>query len=190
MKALTLHQPWASLIACGRKRIETRSWKTDYRGPLAIHAGKGTWNPLDFPGRIEPDALGQDVYWLPEPWTEEEQVAAGLPPDGDLCGFPLPLGAVVATCTLGHCIPMVLAGSGCQDAHVRLDPEYTMTAQVLIPDPAGRCGWAEPVDISDQLPFGDFGPGRWAWMLAEIRAVWPPIPARGRQGCWEWEKPV
>jgi hypothetical protein len=38
MKALTLWQPWASLIAWGEKQYETRSWKTDYRGPLAIHA--------------------------------------------------------------------------------------------------------------------------------------------------------
>ena len=41
MKALTLTQPWATLIAIGAKRIETRSWATDYRGPLAIHAAKG-----------------------------------------------------------------------------------------------------------------------------------------------------
>ena len=40
MKALTLIQPWATLIALGEKRIETRSWKTLYRGELAIHAGK------------------------------------------------------------------------------------------------------------------------------------------------------
>lgn len=41
MKALSLTQPWASLVALGAKRIETRSWSTDYRGPLAIHASKG-----------------------------------------------------------------------------------------------------------------------------------------------------
>jgi activating signal cointegrator 1 len=41
MKALTLTQPWASLVAIGAKRIETRSWYTAYRGPLAIHAAKG-----------------------------------------------------------------------------------------------------------------------------------------------------
>ena len=41
MKALTLTQPWATLVAIGAKRIETRSWRTDYRGPLAIHAAKG-----------------------------------------------------------------------------------------------------------------------------------------------------
>jgi hypothetical protein len=38
MKALSLIQPWASLIHDGRKTIETRSWSTKYRGELAIHA--------------------------------------------------------------------------------------------------------------------------------------------------------
>ena|ERR1700679_2578027 len=38
MKALTLWQPWASLIAMGEKKVETRCWQTKYRGPLAIHA--------------------------------------------------------------------------------------------------------------------------------------------------------
>jgi hypothetical protein len=38
MKALTLWQPWASLIAQGEKKVETRSWCTKYRGDLAIHA--------------------------------------------------------------------------------------------------------------------------------------------------------
>jgi hypothetical protein len=36
MKALTLIQPWASLVAIGAKRVETRGWRTSYRGPLAI----------------------------------------------------------------------------------------------------------------------------------------------------------
>jgi hypothetical protein len=39
MKALTIWQPWASLIVEGSKDIENRSWSTDYRGPLLIHAG-------------------------------------------------------------------------------------------------------------------------------------------------------
>lgn len=41
LKALTLTQPWASLIASGAKHIETRGWRTEYVGPLAIHAAKG-----------------------------------------------------------------------------------------------------------------------------------------------------
>ena len=38
MKTITLWQPWASLMADGRKLIETRSWGTNHRGPLGIHA--------------------------------------------------------------------------------------------------------------------------------------------------------
>lgn len=38
MKALTLWQPWASLVAMGEKKIETRCWTTKYRGELAIHS--------------------------------------------------------------------------------------------------------------------------------------------------------
>jgi hypothetical protein len=40
VKALTICQPYAELIARGEKVIENRTWATDYRGPLAIHAGK------------------------------------------------------------------------------------------------------------------------------------------------------
>lgn len=36
MKALSVKQPWASLIATGHKTIETRTWKTNYRGPILI----------------------------------------------------------------------------------------------------------------------------------------------------------
>ena len=38
MKAISLLQPWATLVSIGAKRVETRSWRTDYRGPIAIHA--------------------------------------------------------------------------------------------------------------------------------------------------------
>ena len=40
MKAITLHQPWATLVAEGKKVYETRSWPPKYRGTIAIHAGK------------------------------------------------------------------------------------------------------------------------------------------------------
>ena len=41
MKALSLLQPWATLVVMGLKQIETRSWQTAHRGPLLIHASKG-----------------------------------------------------------------------------------------------------------------------------------------------------
>ena len=39
-RAISLLQPWATLLVSGQKKIETRSWKTLYRGPIAIHASK------------------------------------------------------------------------------------------------------------------------------------------------------
>ena len=41
MKVLTLKQPWATLVAEGIKKYEFRSWKTNYRGKVLIHAGTG-----------------------------------------------------------------------------------------------------------------------------------------------------
>ena len=53
MRALSLYQPWATLIACGVKRVETRSWSTAYRGLVAIHAGKlWTREQRVFTGRL------------------------------------------------------------------------------------------------------------------------------------------
>ena len=36
--ALSIRQPWAWAIVHGGKRIENRSWRTSYRGPILIHA--------------------------------------------------------------------------------------------------------------------------------------------------------
>lgn len=41
MKALTIKEPWASLIIEKYKKYEFRSWKTKYRGKILIHAGLG-----------------------------------------------------------------------------------------------------------------------------------------------------
>lgn len=41
LKVLTLRQPWATLVAEGIKKYEFRSWKTNYRGKVLIHAGMG-----------------------------------------------------------------------------------------------------------------------------------------------------
>src|SRR5689334_4415085 len=86
MKAITLHQPYATLIAIGAKRIETRSWPTRYRGPLAIHAAR---------------VLGPQARALcsHEPFRSALARAGYASPDA------LPLGAVVATCRLVDCLP-------------------------------------------------------------------------------------
>lgn len=41
MKTLTIKQPFATLIVEGLKEYEFRTWKTNYRGEILIHAGKG-----------------------------------------------------------------------------------------------------------------------------------------------------
>ena len=45
MKAISLHQPWASMIARGIKDIETRTWSTEYRGELLICSTKKPYIP-------------------------------------------------------------------------------------------------------------------------------------------------
>lgn len=76
MKALTLTQPWASLVACGAKKVETRSWGTSYRGPLAIHAAKG------FPAAARVFARTLHAEGIIDKWES------------------LPVGMIVATCRL------------------------------------------------------------------------------------------
>jgi hypothetical protein len=62
VKALTVRQPWAWAAIYGGKDVENRRWKTTYRGPLLIHAGKDAdpggaesllWTMAD------PEAFGQ-----------------------------------------------------------------------------------------------------------------------------------
>lgn len=108
MKAMTLTQPWASLVAIGAKRIETRSWGTNYRGPLAIHAAKGL-TPV---GGLE--GL-KDLCQTP-PFCDE-LLAAGIHFATDL-----PRGGVLAVCALVTCI--------------RLDDDLTVRDVLLLPSAA------------------------------------------------------
>ena len=47
-KVLTIKEPWATLIINGYKKYEFRSWKTNYRGKILIHAGKGKDKDFNF----------------------------------------------------------------------------------------------------------------------------------------------
>ncbi len=85
MKALTLHQPWATLLAVGAKRIETRAWTTAYRGPLAIHAGLSTEN----------------IEYAFEPPFKDVLARHGIMGVSDL-----PLGAIVGVVNLVEVVPV------------------------------------------------------------------------------------
>lgn len=92
MKAITIWQPWASLLISGKKEYETRSWSTACRGPIAIHAAKR-------PVRRTLDALaagGNESGWS----ALEELDSLFLHP-GAL--DQLPTGAVVGTAILTRC---------------------------------------------------------------------------------------
>lgn len=88
MKAITICQPYAELIARGDKRIENRTWPTMYRGPLLIHAGKSRqWLTDD-----GPDLDPRENYGVP---LAEMQ-----------------FGAVVATARLANCVKVDAIHSG------------------------------------------------------------------------------
>lgn len=91
MKAISLWQPWASLVAIGAKKIETRGWSTSYRGPLAIHAAKHWTKDLG-------------SMCLKEPFYSRLAAVGFCGITRRLCG--LPLGAVVATCRLARVEPI------------------------------------------------------------------------------------
>jgi hypothetical protein len=40
MKCLSIRQPWAWAILHADKDVENRTWATDYRGPILLHAGQ------------------------------------------------------------------------------------------------------------------------------------------------------
>lgn len=62
MKALSIKQPWASLVAAGYKTIECRTWKNSYRGTLLICSSKGDVKIND--GLVAPGGMALAVVEL------------------------------------------------------------------------------------------------------------------------------
>ena len=143
MKTLTLTQPWATLVALEAKRIETRSWCTSYRGPLAIHAAK----------RMPKAAISLCWDTLFRTALEAGGYRPGSSPTTN--SFGLPLGAVIAVAVLIDIQPITLENRP-------TEPEYS---------------------------FGDYAPGRFAWILQDVYRLPDPVPAKGRLGLWEWTSP-
>jgi hypothetical protein len=152
MKALTLTQPWATLVAIGAKTIETRSWYTSYRGPLAIHAAKAMpaaaralCGERPFRDVLEPAGLVDYGH-------AAERFAA------------LPRGAIIAVTYLGSVWRIH------QPQWVELVRELRAPGQELPPH---------------EEVFGNYAPGRYAWMLHNTHALPEPIPCRGALGLWD-----
>jgi len=143
VKALSFRQPLATLVALGAKRLDTRSWRTSYRGPLAIHAAKRMTK------------AESSLCWQ-EPFRTTLEAGGYKPGEGSTSNpFGLPLGAVIAVAVLIDIQPIPLENRP-------MEPEYS---------------------------FGDYGPGRFAWILRDVYRLPDAVPARGRLGLWEWTPP-
>ena len=91
MKAITIWQPWATLVITGAKSFETRSWAPQHRGPLVIHAGK-KWT-----------AALKDLCFT-EPFCNALSIAAALTKWTET-GPELPLGALLGVVEVVECHP-------------------------------------------------------------------------------------
>lgn len=148
MKAITILQPWASLIACGAKQIETRGWKTSYRGPIAIHAAK------------DEDKKKERIRHIV---FRAEQYGIALP--------ELLFGKVIAIAELVDCVRV--------EKFVRKNNSIIVRA--LLEN--GQ------IISAQEESLGDFTPGRYAWILDNVRPI-DPVPAKGQQRIWEWKREV
>jgi activating signal cointegrator 1 len=157
MKAITLWQPWASLIAVGVKRFETRSWpppRSCLGQRFAIHAAK----------KPEPRSMAFTV-------DVEAAIERGLQLKSGLWQT-LPFGAVVCTATL------VEAYQVRRWTHSTGDIEFSGSV--------GGSRTVGMTLSSDELLYGDFQQGRWLWEFSDVKRLVPAIPARGMQGIWMW----
>ena len=146
MKALTLTQPWATLVAIGAKKIETRSWNTNYRGKLAIHAAKGFPQDAQHLCFVVPfrDYLG-DYVKLNETYFGKHK---------------FPLGAVIATCDLVKVI-RIYANSNVPGKPELMFGDYSV----------GRYMWIlENVEVFPEPIPAKGALGLWDWSGLTLRA--------------------
>ena len=141
MKTLTLHQPWASLIADGRKTIETRSWpppRALVGERIAIHAGR----------RIDMPPSETDIP-LSEKWFP---------------GQFLPLGAIICTARIDD-FAHVRTGSACRRAWWSRRRVYTRVPEDEFGDfSPGRYLWKlSAVEAVSPVVYISGQQGLWDW---------------------------
>jgi hypothetical protein len=111
VKCLSVRQPWAWAIIHGTKDIENRNWKTDFRGLLAIHAGKALDMKID-----ELADMARGDYG--EPWTS---MALGYGNAYDSIGDDDPRGAIIGVVEVVGCTPSYACDSPWKAGP---DPDY------------------------------------------------------------------
>lgn len=183
MKAISLWQPWASLIAAGVKPFETRHWAPPdwlVGQTIAICAAKkiGKENrafacDLMFGQVCDRDADINDGFDLA---AKVEATWAGEDCPDELMGIfgqaTMPIGCVVATATLTGAFQLGEPAEG------TARPAMSVTRR-MISRPFPEC-FTVKVD-----EWGDYSPGRWAWLFQNVKAITPPVPVIGRQGIFD-----
>lgn len=103
MKAITIWQPWASLLVMGAKLYETRSWATNYCGPIAIHAAaKPVQRTID---ELVRGTIAATVDDLDDSYRRTlERFDRLFPSPAEL--YQLPTGAIIGTARLVRCNPI------------------------------------------------------------------------------------
>ena len=162
MNAITIWQPWATLLACKVKKYETRSWGTSYRGPIAIHAA--VLNPFKAIKPVSNEAVIEMRNALKE--------IGILTPDTDF--RVLPRGCVIATAELINCWRIVYhPGTNIDVAkHIPIGAELDV--------PKHHPDFEKYIVPTEQeMMFGDWTPGRFAWEFSNMTMLLTPIPAKG-----------
>jgi hypothetical protein len=146
-------------VAIGAKRVETRSWQTAYRGPLAIHAAAGL-GPVG--GKKGLTLTCARKYFLPALDVVMPKHLRGIGSPASIADL-LPRGAIVAVCILVDC---------------RAAPGYLAAGWEYYDGRIWRL-------TEQERAFGDYSPGRYAWLLADVRPLPEPIPCKGALSLWE-----
>lgn len=172
MNRIVLDQPHATLVVIGEQRILTYDYPAAEMligQRLIIHAG------LKIPvfglsvGRfsIGTGPSGEPV--LMESFTAND----GLPA---IRCHPLPLGAVVATAVLANCVPVSAHVLGPNPQRMYLQRGDGRPGRIYLYGAHPEQGKGGGEDITDQLPYGDFTVGRWAWLLDSVEPVTEKCP--------------
>lgn len=155
MKALSLHQPYVRYIVLDGKRVETRDWGTPFRGEVAIHAAKT---------RVSVDEDSGNFPWCL--WAEAKSVDPGRVWRNLVVPGGWNFGCVQAVATLSDCVKVF----SCR--------KLATTLTIYHAKGSVNVSHAEAI-------LGDLSPGRFAWLLSDIRVLRTPVPVRGRQGLFD-----
>lgn len=173
VKALSLWQPWASLLVHGHKRVETRGWPTSFRGPLLIHAAK----------RLD-DEQGEICHQEPfRSAIETLGMLTAVKPTAETAGplaefveeqtvLKVVLGAIVGRVDVIDCFPT---------GNVAGDDLNAVAAPYV----EQRSGQRVLFISNREHAFGDYTAGRFAFLCANPVAFDKPIPFRGAQGFFD-----